>query len=96
MDQLAIDVTDIPGIQTGTIVTLIGKDGNSEITSAQMAAKAGTITNELLSRLGQRLSVIVTYTTSLAGGRILRLLIRIYCLLTSFKNCSHASSWVTK
>lgn len=57
MDQLAVDVTDISGTQTGTIVTLIGKDGNNEITAAQMAANAGTITNEILSRLGQRLNI---------------------------------------
>lgn len=33
------------------VVTLIGKDGSEKITSEQVAFSAGTITNELLSRL---------------------------------------------
>lgn len=59
MDQMTVDVTDIPEAQVGMVATLIGKDGNSEISAEEMAACAGTITNEILSRLGQRLSVIV-------------------------------------
>ena len=51
MDQLMVDVTRIPDIQRGDLVTLIGKDGSEEITAEQLAAKDGTITNELLSRL---------------------------------------------
>ena len=60
MDQLAVDVTDIPGVETGMVTTLIGKDGTREITAASVAADAGTITNELLSRMGQRLPVVIT------------------------------------
>lgn len=55
MDQLTVDVTDIPHVEPGMVVTLIGKDGANQITAADMAAAAGTITNELLSRLGPRL-----------------------------------------
>ncbi|NLV17357.1 MAG: serine racemase VanT catalytic subunit [Syntrophomonadaceae bacterium] len=51
MDQLMADVTKIPDVQRGDVVTLIGKDGSEEITAEQVAAKEGTITNELLSRL---------------------------------------------
>lgn len=51
MDQLIADVTDIPDIKRGNVVTLIGKDGSEKITSEQVAFSAGTITNELLSRL---------------------------------------------
>lgn len=51
MDQLMVDVTNIPDIKRGDIVTLIGKDGSDEITVEQAAFSAGTITNELLSRL---------------------------------------------
>lgn len=60
MDQLAADITDIPDVETGMVATLIGKDGDQEITAAEMASMAGTITNELLSRLGHRLSIIST------------------------------------
>lgn len=59
MDQLTVDITDIPGIETGMVATLIGKDGGKEISAADMAAEADTITNELLSRMGHRLPVII-------------------------------------
>lgn len=52
MDQLTVEVTGIPDIKRGDVVTLIGRDGSEEITAEQMASNAGTITNELLSRLG--------------------------------------------
>lgn len=39
----------------GDIVTLIGRDGGEVISAEEVAAQAGTITNELLSRLGRRL-----------------------------------------
>ena len=58
MDQMAVDVTDIPGVRTGAAVTLIGRDGAEEISAAQVADAAGTITNELLSRMGKRLGLI--------------------------------------
>lgn len=55
MDQLMIDVTDIPNVKRGDTATLIGYDGMDEITVNEVASKAGTIPNELLSRLGERL-----------------------------------------
>lgn len=58
MDQLAVDVTDIPDVKIGTIATLIGKDGNEEITAPTVAECSGSIANELLSRMGQRLNII--------------------------------------
>lgn len=54
MDQLMADVTDIPGVQPGDIVTLIGRDGGEEISAYDLAEADGTITNEILSRLGRR------------------------------------------
>ncbi len=58
MDQLMVDVTEINGVQQGDIATLIGKDGDEEICAERVAEEAGTITNELLSRLGRRLERI--------------------------------------
>lgn len=55
MDQLTVDISDIPDVQHGDIATLIGDDGNEAITAEQVASLAGTITNELLSRLGNRI-----------------------------------------
>ena len=59
MDQLLVDVTDVDGVSPGDVATLIGRDGPAEVTAGQAAQAAGTITNELLSRLGPRLPRIV-------------------------------------
>ena len=56
MDQLLADVTGIPGAAPGDIAILIGRDGGAELTACEVAAQCGTITNELLSRLGARLA----------------------------------------
>ena len=48
---------DIHNEEVSDIITIIGKDKN--ITAEQVADKAGTITNELLCRLGGRLEKVV-------------------------------------
>lgn len=58
MDQLMVDVTELPDVRQGDIATLIGMDGVEEITAEQVAENSGTITNELLSRLSNRLERI--------------------------------------
>lgn len=55
MDQMLVDVTDIPDAAPGGEAVLIGKCGLEEITAPQFAEWAGTIANEVLSRLGSRL-----------------------------------------
>lgn len=62
MDQLMVDITKIPQTFPGDIATLLGKDGAEKITTYDMAEAAGTITNEILSRLGARLERIQTKT----------------------------------
>lgn len=57
MDQLTVDATDIPDVRPGMTATLIGRDGDQEITVTDVADAAGTITNEILSRLGHRLTI---------------------------------------
>ena len=49
------DITDIPDVKAGDVAVILGKSGDLEITSAQLAEQAGTISNEILSRLGSRL-----------------------------------------
>ena len=56
MDQLIIDVTNM-FIQVGDIVTLIGED--QDIKAEDVSYLANTISNELLSRLGNRLDRII-------------------------------------
>lgn len=55
MDQTMIDVSDIPDVQAGDIAVIIGTSGEEEITACDIAEQTGTITNEVLSRLGSRL-----------------------------------------
>lgn len=56
MDQTLVDVTDIPGVRSGDTAVLIGRSGRREITAYDLAEAGGTITNEVLSRLGPRLN----------------------------------------
>ena len=55
MDQMLVDVTDIPRVKAGDEAVLIGKSGDLEIQAEEMAQWAGTISNEIVSRLGERL-----------------------------------------
>ena len=59
MDLTLVDVSEIPQAQTGDIAVIIGKSGELEITAEEIAKQCGTITNELLSRLGSRLERLV-------------------------------------
>ncbi len=59
MDQTMVDITNISGVQSGDAAVLIGKSGGEEITACELAAQTGTISNEILSRLGSRLERVV-------------------------------------
>jgi len=51
MDQLTIDVTEIPEVKEGDLVTLIGRDGEEEIRVEDLARLSGTIPHEILCSL---------------------------------------------
>ncbi|WP_373533899.1 alanine racemase [Microcoleus sp.] len=55
MDQLMLDVTDIPNLEVGEVVTLLGKDGENEITADSWAEILGTISWEILCGFKHRL-----------------------------------------
>ncbi len=61
MDQTLVDVSGIPDgeISQGDIAVLIGRSGQKEITAGELAERCGTITNEILSRLGARLERVI-------------------------------------
>ena len=72
MDQALVDISELEedAVKTGDVVTLIGTDGNETLTAADMAEAAGTITNEILSRLGSRLDRFISVEktpTSVSG-----------------------------
>ncbi|MCD7823544.1 MAG: alanine racemase [Oscillospiraceae bacterium] len=54
MDQLMIDVTDIPEAMVGDTVTLIGRDGDEEITADEIGELCGTIGYEIVCGISQR------------------------------------------
>ena len=60
MDQLLVDVSGAPDVVAGDVVTLLGRDGAAMIPAEELAERCGTITNELLSRLGGRLGILLS------------------------------------
>lgn len=58
MDQLTVDVTGVDGVMLGDTVTLIGQDGDEQITAGEIAARCHTVTNEIVSRIGSRVQRI--------------------------------------
>jgi alanine racemase len=54
MDQLMVDVTDIPGVALGDRVTLLGRDGDRVITPEEMAQTLGTINYEIVCDISHR------------------------------------------
>jgi len=54
MDQLVLDVSGAGDVKEGEIVTLIGKDGNEEITADELASLYGTIGYEVVCGISKR------------------------------------------
>ncbi len=54
MDQLMVDVTDIPDVQPGDQVTLVGTDGDESITVEQIAQQAGSFNYEFICGISRR------------------------------------------
>lgn len=51
MDQMMIDVTDIPDVKTEDVVTLIGTDGNETISIEQISDWADTIGSDYVTTI---------------------------------------------
>jgi alanine racemase len=54
MDQILVDVTALPEVEVGEEVVLIGRQGDEEISAAELAEKAGTIAWEIFTGIGPR------------------------------------------
>ena len=54
MDQFMVDVTDIEDIRCGMMATLIGKDGDEEITIDELAEMCGTINYDIVCNISLR------------------------------------------
>lgn len=55
MDQLMLDVSSIPDLQEGEVVTLLGQDGKEAISADEWANTLGTISWEILCSFKHRL-----------------------------------------
>jgi alanine racemase len=58
MDMVVIDVTDIPGAAMGDIATIIGRDGETEITAYEMAQLSQTSHYETITCLNPKMKKI--------------------------------------
>jgi alanine racemase len=54
MDQMMIDLSNVPDAEVGDDVILIGSQGDEEITADELAEKAGTISYEILLSVSDR------------------------------------------
>lgn len=66
MDQLMIDVTEVPGVQAGETVTLVGRDGEAEITWDRLADQSGSVSYERICAIRSRVPRV--YTTPAGQG----------------------------
>jgi alanine racemase len=55
MDQMMLDVSTIPNLQEGEVVTLLGQDGQARISADDWAETLGTISWEILCSFKHRL-----------------------------------------
>ena len=59
MDQILVDVTEIPDVQAEDVAVLIGRSGREVISAYDIAQAVDTITYEIFTSLGSRLDRIV-------------------------------------
>jgi alanine racemase len=54
MDAITVDASNVPGIQVGDVVTVIGGDEADHIKAEQVATWSETISWEVLTSIGSR------------------------------------------
>ncbi|MCX7047461.1 MAG: alanine racemase [Candidatus Sumerlaeota bacterium] len=54
MEQSLLDLTDVPHVEYGDIVTVLGADGAARVTAEELGAWAGTINYEIVTHLGRQ------------------------------------------
>lgn len=58
MDQLMVDVTELPSVKVGDEVTVLGEDGGCVITPEEIASLCGTVNYEIICGFRKRVSII--------------------------------------
>jgi alanine racemase len=69
MDLMTVDVTDIPAVQPGDEVVLLGQQGMSAISAEEIAAWLGTIHYEVITRINPLIPRIVVDSADDLPGR---------------------------
>ncbi|MGQ2872791.1 alanine racemase C-terminal domain-containing protein, partial [Leptospira santarosai] len=59
MNMTMLDVTHIPGADVGSVVTIIGRDGEERITADDIADRTHTINYEITTRISESIRRIV-------------------------------------
>ena len=67
MDQFMVDVTDIPGVTEGDIVTLVGRDKDECITVEELAAMSHSFNYEFVCDIGKRVPRVYYYRGEKVG-----------------------------
>ncbi len=70
MDLTMVDITNIPGVGVEEEVTIIGRDGEEEITADEVAQRAGSLSYEVLCLIGKRAPRIYTQGEKVGGIRL--------------------------
>lgn len=61
MDQMSVDLSQIPNVEIGGEIVIIGKQGKDSISAEDMAAQLRTINYEVISTIGERVSRVYLY-----------------------------------
>lgn len=67
MDQFMIDVTHIPNVQMGDVVTLMGTDGEENISVEELGAKSYSFNYEFVCDVGKRIPRVYYYKGKKVG-----------------------------
>lgn len=67
MDQCMLDVTGIPDVQAGSIVTVFGRDGDASIPVEELAALDNTINYEIVCLIGKRVPRVYLQNGEVVG-----------------------------
>ncbi|TBL79437.1 alanine racemase [Paenibacillus thalictri] len=70
MDQTMVDATDLPDIQIGDEVVLIGSQGDSAVSAGEVAEWADTIHYELVCGIGKRVPRLYSQAKSMPVGSL--------------------------
>ena len=54
MDQMMIDVSDIPDVKDGDSVIIMGSDGKITVSAEELASISNTINYEIVCNVGKR------------------------------------------